>query len=140
MTRQTRPRLTDDEIERQLAVAHRIQDEHRRAGLLATGVRYDRAAHRFVLELTNGYLLGIPVGTLSALAGASVAELGSVELISEGALEIASLDLHFSVPGLVRAMSASANGRLGGRATSARKKRASRANGKKGGRPRKASG
>lgn len=140
MTRQTRPRLTDEEIGRQVTAAHRKQDEYRRAGLLATSVRYDRTAHRLVLELSNGYSLGIPVATLTGLAGASAAELGSVELISEGALEIASLDLHFSVPGLVRAMSASANGRLGGRATSARKKLASRANGKRGGRPRKASG
>jgi hypothetical protein len=69
--------------------------------------------------------------------GAGAINPSRLDLRAEDALEIASLDLHYSVPGLVMAMSARAIGRLGGQATPPRKQRAWRANGKKGGRPRK---
>jgi hypothetical protein len=68
--------------------------------------------------------------------GAGAINPSRLDSRAENALEIASLDLHYSVPGLVMAMSARAIGRLGGRATP-RKQRAWRGNGKKGGRPRK---
>jgi hypothetical protein len=132
--------LTNEEIDQQIDAAHRRQDEYRRSGLLATRVRYDERTHRLVLELTNGYLLGVPVVTLPELADATASQLRAVELIAEGAIEFESLDVQYSVPGLVMAMSARAIGRLGGKAVSPSKKRASRVNGKKGGRPRKASG
>ena len=128
------------EFDREYADAVRVENQSRRAGLLATGVTFDERAHRFVLELTNGYSLGVPIATLPEVAGATVAQLRGIALPAEDCIEIAALDVQYSVPGLVMAMSAREIGRLGGKSTSARKSKASRANGKKGGRPRKATG
>ena len=128
------------EFDREYEDAVRVENEYRRAGLLATGVTFDERARRFVLELTNGYSLGVPIATLPEVAGATVAQLRGIALPTEDCIEIAALDVQYSVPGLVMAMSAREIGRLGGKSTSARKSKASRANGKKGGRPRKATG
>ena len=127
-------------FDREYEAAVRVENEFRRAGLLATGVTFDERARRFVLELTNGYSLGVPIATLPEVAGATVAQLRGIALPAEDCIEIAALDVQYSVPGLVMAMSAREIGRLGGKSTSARKSKASRANGKKGGRPRKATG
>lgn len=140
MDRKAPTEMTDKEFDRQFVAARKRHEDYRRAGLLATSVQYDGRAHRFVLELTNGYSLGVPVSTLPDLANATASQLHEVDLITDDALEIASLDLHYSVPGLVLAMSAREIGRRGGASTSPRKQRASRANGRKGGRPRKTSG
>lgn len=140
MADRIRQPMSEEEFDRQYKAATRRQAQYRRAGLLATGVHYDERMHRLVLELTNGYSLGVPVATLPHLQDATASQLREVKLIAAGALEFESLDVHYSVPGLVMALSAREIGRLGGQATSARKKRASRANGKKGGRPRKTTG
>lgn len=133
--------MSDEEFDRQYEAATKLSEDYRRAGLYANSVWYDRPVHRFVLELTNGYSLGIPVGTLPELANATAEQLSQVEVSPQGmALSIRALDADYSVPGLVMSLSARAIGRLGGQATSARKKRASRANGKKGGRPRNVTG
>jgi hypothetical protein len=138
MAKPARTRLTDAEIDRQLDAGGDVYGQKRAAGLYATDVRYDRAHRRFVLELTNGYLLGVPISTLPQLAEASVAQLAAVEVSPAGmALRVPALDADFSVPGLVLSMTAGIVGQSGGRATPARKKRAARANGAKGGRPRK---
>lgn len=130
--------LTDAEIDRQLENAAARSTAQRAAGLHATTARYDRARRRIVLELTNGYLLGIPITALPNLAGATSAQLAGVELSGAGmALRVPALDADYSVPGLVLALGARENGRRGGNATSARKTRAAKANGAKGGRPRK---
>ena len=135
MTEKSPASMTDKEFDRQYAAARRRDAEYRKAGLYARAVSYDSRARRFVLELTNGYSLGVPVAALPEVAGATIARLRQVALPTEDCMEIESLDVQYSVPGLVMAMSRSAIGRLGGAAKSARKARASRANGKKGGRP-----
>ena len=132
--------ISDEEFERQYVAGGLEYERKRAAGLYATSARYDRRHHRFVLELTNGYSLGVPVSMLSRLDGATAKQLSEVEVDPAGmGLRIPSLDADYSVPGLVQALTAKENGRRGGQATSTRKKRASRANGKKGGRPRKGS-
>lgn len=129
--------MSDEEFDRQYKAVTKLSEDYRRAGLYAKSVWYDRPAHRFVLDFTDGYSLGIPVGTLPELANATAEQLRQVEVSPHGmALSIRVLDTNYSVPGLVMSLSAREIGRLGGQATSARKKRASRANGKKGGRPR----
>lgn len=135
--RAARP-LTDADIDREIADAAAASAADAAAGLYATTARYDRARRRIVLELTNGYLLGVPVDALPDLATATAAQLAAVELSPAGmALRIPALDADYSVPGLVLALAARERGRRGGKATSRRKKRAARANGAKGGRPRK---
>lgn len=130
--------LSDEEIERQFAAGRREYERKRAAGLYATSAHYDHVAHRLVLELTSGYSLGVPVDLLPHLKDATTDELADVEVDPTGmSLRIPALDADYSVPALVMAMSARAIGRLGGQATTPRKQRASRANGKKGGRPRK---
>jgi Protein of unknown function (DUF2442) len=131
---------SDEEFDREYEAAVRLDGEYLRAGLYATGVLFDERARRFVLELTNGYSLGVPVASLPELATATLAELRQVALPTNDCMEFESLDVQYSVPGLVMALGARAIGRLGGKVTSPRKARASRANGKKGGRPRKTTG
>lgn len=129
---------TDAQIDAQIARARARSAQYEAAGLYASAARYDRTSRRLVLELTNGYSLGIPVSTLPHLHEATAAQLTAVELSSEGmTLRIPALDADYSVPGLVLSMSAKEIGRKGGQATSKQKKRASRTNGLKGGRPRK---
>jgi hypothetical protein len=90
-----------------------------------------------VLELTSGYLLGIPVQALPHLADAHGEELTAVQLSSGGeAIRFPSLDANYSVPGLVLSMTAREVGRQGGQVRSEAKAHAAKANGAKGGRPR----
>src|SRR5258708_16032536 len=130
--------LTEAEIDRQFDAAKRRTEEERAAGLYATSARGDRKSKRIVLELTNGYSLGIPIATLPHLAGATASQLADVQGSPAGcALRVPALDADYSVPGLVLALTARESGRRGGSVTSADKRRAARANGAKGGRPRK---
>lgn len=122
----------------QLPAARRRAAQERKDGLRATSVRYDRKEARLVLNLSNGFLLGVPIAALKHIASATPAQLSTVELShGGGALRIDALDADYSVPGLVFSMTAREVGRKGGRARSAAKARASRANGAKGGRPRR---
>jgi hypothetical protein len=135
-------KLTTAEILAQIPAATALAEAERRDGLLATSVRYHRASHRFLVELSNGVLLGVPLASLPELAHATFAQLASVELTPSGAgLRIDALDEDFSVPGIVQAIvgrqiAARAFAQTGGRTTSDAKAAAARANGAKGGRPR----
>ena len=73
-------RLTTAEILAQIPAARTRGAQERKAGLRATSARYDRRGARLVLELTNGFLFGIPVATLPRLAQATAAQLADVEL------------------------------------------------------------
>lgn len=130
--------LTDAEIDRRAAAGRAAYERERAAGLVATEVQFDRDGGRFVLELSNGYLLGVPVTTLPHLATATAAQLRAVEVSPGGLLvRVPALDADYSVAGLVLAFSSKETARRAGKATSSRKKLSSSANGKKGGRPRK---
>ena len=100
-------RPTEAVILRQIPAARARATAERKAGLHATSVRYDRKTARFVLELTNGYELGIPVTTLPALRRATPAQLAAVEMsVTGSAIRIPALDADYSVPGLVLALTA----------------------------------
>ena len=129
-------KLTDAEILAQLPAAQARGEAMRASGLHATSARYDRARRRIILELTNGFLLGVPVLSLPALAAATASELAAVEVSAQGTtLSIPALDADYSVAGLVLSLAARENGRRGGAVTSRAKTDAARANGAKGGRP-----
>jgi hypothetical protein len=130
--------VTDQEIAEARARGARM----RAAGLAATSVRFDAEKRRLVMELSNGNLFGVPVSALPSIAGATDADLASVELLGETIVHIESLDADYSVAGLIQnafgpTLAARALGSSGGRSVSAEKAAAARANGAKGGRPRR---
>jgi hypothetical protein len=139
-----RRRVSDAEILAQIPAARARETKAREQGLRATSARYDRAAKRVVLELTNGFLFAFPVRAVVALASATGAQLARVEVDPSGvALRWEELDVDLSVPGLLLSAVGAAEKRrhlasLVGRVVSPAKAKAARANGAKGGRPRKA--
>ena len=133
--------LTDAQIVAQIPAARAREARERKRGLRASSATYDRATHRVVLELTNGYSFAFPVRAIRALDFATPAELATVELDPSGsALRWDTLDVDASVPGLLlSAMGVEEQLRhlasLAGSVTTEAKARAARANGVKGGRP-----
>jgi len=136
-------RLTDAEVMAQIPAARAREARERKRGLRATSAKYDRAARRVVLELTNGYSFAFPVGAIRALGGATPGQLVAVEIDPSGrALRWEALDVDLSVPGLLlSALGADERLRhlasMAGRARTDAKARAARSNGLKGGRPAK---
>jgi hypothetical protein len=109
----------------------------------AKSARYDSASGRIAVELTNGCAFVFPPASAEGLADATPPQLAQVEILGAGSgLHWEELDVDLSVPGLLagvfgtRAWQAS----QAGRARSAAKAEAARANGRKGGRPRKMAG
>jgi Protein of unknown function (DUF2442) len=127
---------------REYAMARAAAERERAAGLHATGVHFDAAKRRVVLELTSGYIFGIPVARLPEIRDASDAELAEAEVLGAGTLlHWESLDADYSVPALILSVVGTRNiarqlGRAGGKSTSEAKADAARRNGAKGGRPR----
>jgi hypothetical protein len=107
--------------------------------------RYDRRSNRIIVELRNGAGFLFPPELAQGLRGASARELANVEITPSGeGLRWPDLDADFSMPGLMMGMFGNKAwmtefARRGGSATSAAKAASSRANGRKGGRPRRAS-
>jgi hypothetical protein len=136
-------RLSDAEIVAQIPPARSREARERKRGLRAAHAKFDRASRRVVLELTNGYLFAFPVSAIPSLDDASDAQIAAVEIDPSGcALRWDRLDVDLSVPGLLlSAVGAPERFRhlasLAGRVSTAAKARAARANGRKGGRPRK---
>lgn len=136
------PRLTEAEILAQLPAA----DEAARIADLteprATAAFYDPATGRIAVELKLGSAFAFPPALFEELADLTPEELAQVEVdLSEEALSWEEFDIDISVPGiLVRILGDSmlrAFASRGGSSTSEKKAAAARANGRKGGRPRK---
>ena len=110
----------------------------------ATAAHYDPATGRVVVDLVNGCSYAFPADLVLDLQNASDEELNSVQVDGLGFnLRFPALDADLYVPALVsgifgtRAWMTRELARAGGRKTSAAKTVAARANGAKGGRPRK---
>lgn len=106
----------------------------------ATRARYDRRTERIVVNLANGCAFAFPPALAQGLADASDEALAQVEVIGDGyGLRWEGADVDLSVPGLLAGLfgTRSHMARLAGQRTSPAKAIASRANGAKGGRPRK---
>lgn len=135
--------LSDAEILAQIPAARARERRERKQGLRASTARYDRASRRIILELTNGYLFAFPVRSVPSLNGATASQLAAVQVDPSGSgLRWETLDVDLSVPGLLfSAVGVEERLRhlagLAGRVRSDAKARAARANGRKGGRPRK---
>ena len=134
--------LSEAELERQFATASRRGAARRRNQPLATSVRYD-ADRGVMIELNNDCVVCVPLRLLPELDGAAPKDLRRVEILGVGqAIEWPTLDQQFDVLQLLAdAVGAEALmaklGQRGGRVKSKAKAAAARANGTKGGRPRK---
>jgi Protein of unknown function (DUF2442) len=128
--------------EQEFAQAQKRMRARRRTGY-AIGARYDPRTSRIVVHLNTGLELAFPPSLMEGLAGASPEELADVEISSAGlGLHWPKLDADVYIPGLLRGIFGSRRwmaaqlGAVGGRVRSKAKAASSRANGRKGGRPR----
>lgn len=109
----------------------------------ATSARYDRARKLVVVKLENGALFGVPPRLLQGLENATAEQLGDVTVSSQGALVVwPEADVAHSVAHLLAGVFGARwwlreQAARAGRVTSKAKAAAARANGAKGGRPRK---
>ncbi|MGQ7248759.1 DUF2442 domain-containing protein [Halomonas sp. V046] len=131
--------MTDDVIKQAEA---RMAAE--RSHVHATAARYDRRSNRVIVSLHTGLELAIPPHLVEGLADATPDDLSEIELSPSGlGLHWPQLDADLYVPALLEGQFGSRQwmarqlGAKGGKSRSAAKSSAARANGLKGGRPRK---
>ncbi len=111
---------------------------------IATAVCYDRRRDRVVVSLSTGAELAFPPRIVQGLENATLAELSEIEISPSGfGIHFPKLDADLYLPSLLqgifgsKAWMAAQLGAAGGRARTKAKSAAARANGKRGGRPRK---
>ena len=111
----------------------------------AVSAHYDRQSRRIVVQLSSKLIVSFSPADAQGLEGAQPSQLKEIEISPSGfGLHFPALDVDLYVPGLLEgflgstAWMASRLGQMGGRSRSKGKQAASRANGKLGGRPRKA--
>ncbi|MGV8935984.1 MAG: DUF2442 domain-containing protein [Allorhizobium sp.] len=124
-----------------LASAKQRWEEERAQRPIPASVRFNPRSERVILEFTNGAAFLFPARALQGLKDATPAQLAEVELLGETGLHWESLDADFSIAGLMNGIFGTKSymdaQRRGGQSRSPAKTAASRANGAKGGRPRK---
>ncbi|HVS46763.1 MAG TPA: DUF2442 domain-containing protein [Verrucomicrobiae bacterium] len=127
----------------QIDAARRRRAEQLATEPLAVSVSYDRASDKISIELNNGAGLTVPRRLLQGLENLSATILDNVEILSEGTIiGWVDADVEFIVLGLLHGVYGgkrwmSELARRAGSTKSPAKAKAARANGKKGGRPRK---
>jgi hypothetical protein len=137
-------RTSKAQILAQIPAARAREARARRTGRRAISAFYDGRTGRVMMELTMGYVFGFPTDAIPAFAKARPEQLAAVEVSPGGnGLHWEALDVDLSVPGLLlsslgRSQQLSELARVAGQTTSRLKAAAARANGAKGGRPRKA--
>lgn len=126
----------------ELADAKQRWAEERTDRPIPVGVRFDTPSERVIVEFSNGAAFLFPARALEGLENATAAELAEVELLGETGLHWESLDVDYTISGLMLGIFGSRAfmeaQRRGGQSRSPAKVAASRANGAKGGRPKKA--
>ena len=128
--------LTDAEIDAALARGKTARLHEPRA----VAARYDRARERVVVELANDCTFTFPPRLAQGLGSATEDQLAQVEVLGRGTgLHWETLDVDLSVPDLLAGLfgTKAHMARRAGQASSPAKAAAARANGAKGGRPRK---
>lgn len=132
------------EISEQEFQAATLRGEELRRKGYAVRADYDDRQNRLVVDLNTGVTIMVPVHLIQELSDAAADDLGEIEISPAGiALHWPRLDADVYVPGLIQGIygtkrwMAAQLGAAGGSATSPAKVAASRANGAKGGRPKK---
>lgn len=132
--------IGDDDFDRQNERAIRTAREADRIEPRARSAMYDRDQALVLVDLRGGYAFGFPPEHVPGLENASPAQLDRIRVSPSGdGLHWDELDAHASLTGL---MAEALNlqewaPRILGQARSEAKARAARANGVKGGRPRR---
>lgn len=130
-------------LDERLSVAASAGKSRRKKSERATNAAYDVRSKRLRIELMSGVAVSIPVVNVQGLADAPASVIRTVHVDGSGyGLHWPSLDLDLAVPDLIAGCFGSsawmsALARQGGKATTPVKQRASRENGRKGGRPSK---
>lgn len=134
---------TDYVTDEQMTRAQAAMEDKRAAGH-ATAARYDASSGRLIVSIHNGVELAIPTRLIEELSDADPADLTEIEITPTGlGLHWPKLEADVYVPGLLsgafgsRKWMAKQLGARGGRISTPAKAAAARANGAKGGRPRK---
>ena len=111
----------------------------------ALSARYDHKTGRIVIHLSSKLIVSFSPGDVEGLENARPSQLDNIEISPSGfGIHFPDMDADLYVPGLLdgflgsKTWMASRLGQAGGRSSSKLKKAASRANGRLGGRPRKA--
>lgn len=125
----------------ELAAAKERWQEERAGCPIPVAVRFDTASARVIVDFSNGASFMFPPRALEGLQDATLEQLGDVQILGETGLHWEKLDVDYTISGLMNGifggrafMEAQ---RRGGQSRSEAKAAASRANGVKGGRPRK---
>jgi hypothetical protein len=130
---------TNDEIDGAIAQAQGLNREPR---VLSVEYRRNPGLDLLILKLSDGRRHLIPREELQGLQSATKEQVAAVEIVGHGTgLHWPALDVDHYVPSLLRRVYGNRNwmaeiGRSGGSVRSVAKKKASRVNGLKGGRPR----
>jgi hypothetical protein len=138
MTKAARVITTDAEIEAAIERAKLLDGEP-----LAKTATYVPRLKLLIVELTNGRRLALPIEDLQGLENATAKQLQKVEIFALGTeISFPEIDVDLYVPSLIEGVYGNRRwmselGKRGGSAKTEAKQAASRANGAKGGRPRK---
>jgi hypothetical protein len=126
--------VTRDEF----AAATRRAERRRATEPIAVAARYDRRRDRIVVSLNSGLELAFPPAMAEGLRKATPSELANIEISPSGlGIHFPKADADFYVPALLSGIFGSKTFMAGGKTRSAAKSAAARANGRRGGRPRK---
>ena len=135
--------ISEEELDAQIARAKAATQEADATEPRAASVRFDRSSELIIISLKNGAFFSFPPTLVQGLGDASPEDLDDVWLDASGSsVHWERLDADFDITGLVAGIFGtkawmSQLGCKGGQATSEAKAKASRDNGKKGGRPKK---
>jgi hypothetical protein len=135
-----RAKSRSSSFEQQNEAAVREAREADRVEPRAASIGYDARRRLLQVELRSGVVFGIPAARVAGLEGATVTQLSKARISPSGdGLHWDELDVHASLTGLVTEALNLVEWapRLMGQSRSAAKAAAARANGLKGGRPRR---
>ena len=126
-------------------VANRRGQRVRASVPKAIAAHYDRASGRIVIHLSSGLDMSFSPQDAQGLENAKPSQLDEIEISPSGmGIHFPKLDADFYLPSLLegflgsRRWMASRLGQAGGKSRTAAKRAAARANGRMGGRPKKA--